>query len=253
MERIGLEPITSCVSGRRSDQLSYNSILWTGRDSNPRRLDLQSNALPTELPVHFLCLQKDSILRTRKGADLQSAAIAFKFNENHIERMKQFAKALGLDRFQLTKSTKFGSVYPSYGVDDPLQPSVKYISSSHRFEREATAFTTRGADETVSQTNIQLFNQTSSRNGVIPLCEIGNKGLYIDARGRLFPCCWVANRYNHNSDWQQLANNFDLHKQTLTNTLADPFWAEEFQTFRWQECKTKCKSSVVDEKYATSW
>ena len=53
MERIGLEPITSCVSGRRSDQLSYNSILWTGRDSNPRRLDLQSNALPTELPVHY--------------------------------------------------------------------------------------------------------------------------------------------------------------------------------------------------------
>ena len=62
MEKIGLEPITPCVSGKCSNQLSYNSILWTERDSNPRRLALQANALPTELPVHFLWEQKDSNL-----------------------------------------------------------------------------------------------------------------------------------------------------------------------------------------------
>ena len=86
-----------------------------------------------------------------------------------------------------------------------------------------------------------------------PLCEIGNKGLYIDAQGRLFPCCWVANRYNHNSEWQQLANNFNLNNKLLTEVLIDTFWVREFQTFKWQECQTKCKSSIVDEKYATSW
>ena len=167
--------------------------------------------------------------------------------------MQKFAKQLGVDRFQLTKSTKFGSVYPSYGIDDPLQPSVKYVSSSHRFERETTAFTQLGRHEVINFSNIKLFDQTKSRNGVTPLCKIGNKGLYIDARGRLFPCCWVANRYNHNSEWQQLADNFDLHKKTLTNVLADPFWNNEFQAFKWQECQTKCKSSLVDRNYATSW
>ena len=45
--------MTYCVSGSRSNQLSYISILWTERDSNPRRLALQANALPTELSVHF--------------------------------------------------------------------------------------------------------------------------------------------------------------------------------------------------------
>jgi hypothetical protein len=144
-------------------------------------------------------------------------------------------------------------VYPSYGIDDPLQPSVKYISSTPRFEREAIAFTDAGAIESMSVTNIKLFDQTQSRNGVTPLCAIGNKGLYIDARGRLFPCCWVANRYNHNSDWQQLAENFNLHTKTLITVLADTFWATEFQTFKWQECQTKCKTLVVDKKYATSW
>jgi len=192
-------------------------------------------------------------LRASSCCKIVWATIAFKFNEEQLDYMKEFAQSIGVDRFQLTKSTKFGSVYPLYGVDDPLQPSVKYISSTHRFERESIAFTDKGAQDPVSQTNIQLFKQTSSRNGITPLCEIGNKGLYIDARGRLFPCCWVANRYNHNSDWQQLANNFDLNNKTLADVLEDPFWATEFQTFKWQECQSKCKTSVVDKKYATSW
>jgi len=192
-------------------------------------------------------------LRAASLCQIVWATIAFKFNEDHMERMQQFAKDLGVDRFQLTKSTKFGSLYPSYGVDDPLQPSAKFVSGTHRFEREVVALSDAGEWQEIPLTNLKLFNQTPSRNGITPLCEIGNKGLYIDARGRLFPCCWVANRYNHNSDWQQIANNFNLHIRTLADSITDPFWAAEFQSFKWQECQTKCKSSVVDEKYATTW
>jgi len=179
--------------------------------------------------------------------------IAFKFNEDHIDNMLNQARKLGVDQFQLTRSTKFGSIYPSYGIDDPFEPNKKFISSSYRFEREVTALTDAGLSDLVYFNNKELYNSTSSRNGVTPLCEIGNKGLYIDAQGRLFPCCWVANRYNHNSEWQQLANNFNLNNKLLTEVLNDTFWITEFQTFKWQECQTKCKSSIVDEKYATSW
>lgn len=192
-------------------------------------------------------------LRNASKCQMVWAAIAFKFNEDRLDYMKELAAAAGMDRFQLTKSTKFGSVYPIYGVDDPLEPSVKFVSSTHRFERDVITLSDRPVANTISATNIKLFNQISSRNGVTPLCEIGNKGLYIDARGRLFPCCWVANRYNHNSQWQQLAENFDLHTKTLENVLADPFWTGEFQAFKWQECQTKCASSIVDRNYATSW
>jgi MoaA/NifB/PqqE/SkfB family radical SAM enzyme len=192
-------------------------------------------------------------LRTASACKIIWAAIAFKFNEDHLDHMQKFAKQLGVDRFQLTKSTKFGSMYPSYGTDDPLQPSVRFVSNSHRFERDSVALTDTGSWQTIPLTNKRLFNQTKSRNGVTPLCEIGNKGLYIDARGRLFPCCWVANRYNHNSDWQQIAENFDLNTKTITDVLADDFWTTEFQSFKWQECQTKCRSSLVDEKYACLW
>ena len=194
-----------------------------------------------------------SALRGASDCKIVWASIAFQFNEYQLDHMRDLAKQLDIDVFQLTKSTKFGSIYPSYGIDDPLQPSVKFVSTSHRFEREISELTYRGSWTPVHRKNIELYNQTPSRNGVTPLCEIGNKGLYIDARGRLFPCCWVANRYNHNSQWQQLAENFNLHTKTLTNVLADPFWNNEFQTFKWQECQAKCSSSLVDKNYATSW
>ena len=190
-------------------------------------------------------------LRTTSHCRIIWAAIAFRFNEDHLDFMQEFAKKLGVDTFQLTKSTKFGRIYPSYGIDDPLQPSIKFVSSSHRFEREQINFTVRADVE--HTTNIMLYNNTKDKGNIVPLCEIGNKGLYIDARGRLFPCCWVANRYSHNNEWQTIADNFNLHTRSLKDVLVDPFWETEFKTFRWQECQTKCNSKVVDEKYATQW
>ena len=191
-------------------------------------------------------------LRVTSRCRIVWATIAFKFNQDQIGYMQEFAKTLGVDVFQLTKSTKFGSVYSSYGVDDPLEPSVKYISSTHRFEREIVRLSGR-PDAPTNETNIKLFKKIQPHNSVVPLCEIGNKGLYIDARGRLFPCCWVANRYSHNSQWQTNADNFNLHTKTLQQALADDFWITELKTYRWQECQTKCSATVVDKKYATSW
>lgn len=190
-------------------------------------------------------------IRRTSACRLVWAAIAFKFNEQHIETMREMARSLTMDVFQLTRSTKFGRIYSNYGADDPLQPSDQYISSSHRFERDITALTNKS--EPIHAINMQLYRSVTEVNNVKPLCEIGNKGLYIDAQGRLFPCCWVANRYSHNSEWQQLAEQFNLHNRTLEEAVSDPFWTEEFKQFKWQECQTKCNHEKVDEKYASEW
>lgn len=191
------------------------------------------------------------ILRQHSQCKLIWDAIAFKFNEDKVDYMRSIAKDLGMDRFQLTKSTKFGSVYPSYGDHDPLQPSSRYISSTQRFEREFTYFTDK--KDTVSETNIKLYVKHKDKDTIVPLCYIGNKGLYIDSRGRLFPCCWVANRYTHNSEWQNIAETFNLHNITIEQALKDDFWTSEFQTFKWQECQSKCNKRVINQEYATSW
>jgi MoaA/NifB/PqqE/SkfB family radical SAM enzyme len=190
-------------------------------------------------------------LRAASWCTIVWAAIAFRFNEDHLDRMQTMAKSLGVDRFQLTRSTKFGSVYPSYGDNDILEPSVRFVSTSHRFEREVVDFSNR--TNTISDTNIRLYKDVIIQNNVKPLCEIGNKGLYIDARGRLFPCCWVANRYSHNTEWQTLAEQFNLHHRTLTDAVKDPFWGTDLKAFKWQECQQKCNKNLVNQEYSTSW
>jgi MoaA/NifB/PqqE/SkfB family radical SAM enzyme len=192
-------------------------------------------------------------LKTVSHCRLVWAAIAFQFNENHLDQMKQHAQDLLMDAFQLTKSTKFGAVYPAYGIDDPLQPSQKFISSSHRFERDVVMLSSRGLHQKTNATNVRLYRSVQEVNGVTPLCEIGNKGLYIDARGRLFPCCWVANRYSHNSEWKAISAKFNLHDRILADAVTDDFWNTKFKTFEWQECQTKCATGRVNEKYATEW
>lgn len=191
-------------------------------------------------------------LRDSSRCIITWAAIAFKFNESHLDVMKSMAMDLGCDRFQLTKSTKFGSIYPSYGLNDQLEPRISLISTSKRFEREVFDLTNRAVDR-VHDANIKLYRQATTVNDVTPLCHIGNKGTYIDARGRLFPCCWVANRYSHNTEWQGIADKFNLRQTTLEEALCDEFWTTEFNQFKWQECHTKCNSRLVDFDYATKW
>jgi hypothetical protein len=63
----------------------------------------------------------------------------------------------------------------------------------------------------------------------------------------------VANRYGHNTEWQQQAKQFDLHNRSLLEVVTDSFWETKFKTFKWQECQTKCAANRVDEKYASEW
>ncbi len=200
----------------------------------------------------------DSIMQGMQTLSISSqclitwAAIAFKFNEHHLELMQAIAEDNGADVFQVTLSTKFGSVYENYGADDQLEPSSKYVSSTHRFERQHVHLTSKARPERIHQINLDLWNSAEQAD-IIPLCEIGNKGLYVNSQGLLFPCCWVANRYNHNSEWHNIAKQFDLNKNLLQNVLKDNFWQTEFRQFKWQECKTKCNHKVVNQEYATSW
>jgi MoaA/NifB/PqqE/SkfB family radical SAM enzyme len=180
-------------------------------------------------------------------------AIAFKFNQEHLNDMKMLAKELGFDNFQLTLSTKFNKVYTIYPEGDELQPKDELISKEHRFQRVFTYFNERRPSSVGLKTNLKLFNNAISFDDVMPLCGIGNKGLFINSQGRLLPCCWVANRYNHNSEWIARSNQFDLNEKTLESVLNDEFWSGEFENFSWSECKTKCNISAVNQQYATEW
>jgi hypothetical protein len=117
------------------------------------------------------------------------AAIAFRFNQDHLDHMQEQAWLQNFDCFQLTKSTKFGSKYPqAYGDLDSLEPTdTSLISSSHRFERLTTPLSSKtrpGADLK------EIFHQRSRMLGSYSgICLIGNKGVFLNSQGEFYPCC----------------------------------------------------------------
>lgn len=179
------------------------------------------------------------------------AAIAFRFNQNYIEHMKVQAKTLGFDCFQLTKSTKFGSKYPgSYGTQDSLEPTdVTLVASAHRFERVVTALSARPRPGATLK--IEFQQRATQLGNYSGICMIGSKGVFLNSRGEFYPCCWVANRYDHNKAWQ---GRFNLNQKTFKEIIADEFWSTEFLQFDNLECQTKCTPErLTDPAHTTEW
>ena len=183
------------------------------------------------------------------------AAIGFKFNEQQLEQMQAMARSLNFDLFQLTKSTKFGSKYPqAYGSTDPLEPSeLKYVSSSFRYERELTALSDKIRPG--SKLKMLFLSRAQNLKDHAALCMIGNKGVFLNSQGEFYPCCWTANRYQHNEQWLTMAEKrFNLHTRTFTEIMQDPFWTTDFLKFNSLECTTKCtRDKLQDPVHVSEW
>lgn len=186
------------------------------------------------------------------------AAIAFRFNQDQLSAMKIIAQGIGMDLFQVTKSTKFGSHYPAtYGVFDPLCPDrADLVSSTHRFERVLHPITTRARPgellKEIFWSRAQDLDKHKQYSGI---CLIGNKGVFLNSQGEFYPCCWTANRYPHNSQWhEQAKERFNLWHRNFSDVIADDFWQTEFLAFDSQECRTKCTTDrLKDREHVTEW
>jgi MoaA/NifB/PqqE/SkfB family radical SAM enzyme len=195
-----------------------------------------------------------SALRSSSSVYMIWDAIAFKFNQEQLDNMQTLAKSLGFDEYQLTKSTKFNKIYSTYPAGDILQPKDNLISDSYRFQRVITNLSGRTKSSIDQDTSLKHYKQAKVSNDILPLCTVGNKGLFINSQGHFFPCCWVANRYSHNSSWVDLSkNNFNLNIVPLVDVINDTVWNTQEEIFSSPECRAKCNISVVNQQYATEW
>lgn len=185
------------------------------------------------------------------------AAIAFRFNQHQLPTMQHTAKTMGFDCWQLTKSTKFGSHYPEvYGRNDSLCPTLPdLISSGHRFEREYALLSSKARPEPLKEIYQQRAKQLQQSGQYPALCRIGTKGVFVNSLGELYPCCWTANRYDHNQSWHELSQSrFNLYHRGWNDIVQDSFWTTDFNQFDSQECRTKCTlDRLSDLEHVTQW
>lgn len=203
------------------------------------------------------------------------AVIVFKFNQDHLSDIEHQARLLDFDGLQITKSTKFGSKYGEayQGKNDPLEPGENWISKSHRYERHTQNLSgrTQSTQDYIdhNRKRWQIVSKKYEGQPVTPLCEIGNRGVYVNAEGVVFPCSWLSFPYaslshgNKTIKWEdsffaQYRSHMNLHNRSLEDIMTDPLWHKCSQGWRdssrtWVECAQKCSSSVVTENYAVGW
>ena len=224
------------------DHIHFSLDGWDQESNNLYRVNCNWNSIMQGIEE----MESSSVYKTW-------AAIAFKFNEDKLEHMQEMAKSLGFDQFQLTLSTKFGKNYKSYPTEDPLQPSDKYIATG-RFTRTIKKFTNKIWIDKTHPIFLDRYNNEDIENkSIVPLCMIGNKGLYLNAEGKFYPCCWTGLRYDHNK------NIFDYidTSRTLGEVMDDAMWKKLFLDMPFgdapQECGEKCNSNKWSIEHATSW
>jgi MoaA/NifB/PqqE/SkfB family radical SAM enzyme len=186
------------------------------------------------------------------------ASIAFRFNEHMLNQQQSMASQLNFDLYQLTKSTKFGSKYPAaYGLVDQLEPTqTDLVSSGYRYERvnmELSARPRPGLE--LKEVFLQRAQDLDKHKQYSGVCLIGNKGIFLNSQGHIYPCCWTANRYAHNHEWHQFAQHrFNLNLRTLIEIQQDVFWQTDFLRFDSLECKTKCTPErLQNREHTTEW
>jgi len=216
-----------------------------------------------------------SLRQVNKSVFINWAMIVFSFNQDHIEQIKQQALGLDMDGLQITRSTKFGSNYgDAYnGTKDELEPRAEHISTTHRYQRETHNLSGRMINnqdylEYNKQKYIEIKQQYQNQP-ITPLCEIGNRGIYINAEGVVFPCSWTSFPYtslsHHNktinwpdSFFAKYRQQMNLNHRTFEEITQDPLWNKCSDGFvdptkTWVECGQKCSTELVTENYAVGW
>ena len=120
------------------------------------------------------------------------------------------------------------------------------------------------------KTNYKKFNEIKKKftGDIIPMCLIGNRGLYMNAEGTIFPCSWTSFPYKsleHNGkviDWEDsffVKNKHLLNakgNRSIEQILNDDIWKTLFDSFQnnaFVECSQKCHKNVVDKKYGIGY
>jgi MoaA/NifB/PqqE/SkfB family radical SAM enzyme len=215
-----------------------------------------------------------SVRSVNQQVFLNWATIVFSFNQDHLTDIANQARALNMDGLQLTKSTKFGSKYNEYSREnDLLEPRPEFISSSHRYERETINLSGRVQNNqeylAYNQEKYVTIHKQYKNDPITPLCEIGNRGIYVNAEGVIFPCSWTSFPYTSltsgektihwdDSFFAKHRDQMNLNHRTFDEIVNDPLWNKCSQGFTdatktWVECSQKCSSQLVDENYAVGW
>ena len=205
------------------------------------------------------------------------STIVFKFNQNQLEKIQSLAENLGVDAFNLVESALFGSNFTNY-IDpklgfDPLEPDNAYYEKNQATTNRGCfiQLTQRLQERNIKSTVLSFinkYNKVYKNSYIMPLCRIGERGLYVDAEGTLYPCSWISHPFGvkysrerkKSITWEKSLfvehkDSFNLNHNSLENVLQSPLWKKLQCSWHnpktaFVECESNCRQTKSSKKIA---
>lgn len=178
--------------------------------------------------------------------------IYFEHNYHQVDNLRSMACELKFDAIRFTKSNKFDTFYRNYS--NSLTPPDEFISTSGRFESVTESLSDRQIYNNSFKNAIMKRHSTQEINGILPLCMIGTKGLYVDSQGYFYPCCWIVNKYNTDAYKKWLTPKRNIKQSGLESVINADCWEQFISNIPTNDiCKLKCSASEVTTETIVRW
>jgi sulfatase maturation enzyme AslB (radical SAM superfamily) len=151
--------------------------------------------------------------------------IVFKHNQHQIDEAEKLSRMLGIRRFSLRQSDRW------LGHKD-LMPDSKYVN--HTYKDQQSVLDGTDEDKIIKQQCMSVPNGGP------------DKGLYIDAEGNFYPCCYMGTyRYKYKSLFSPKQNSFNILDKTFNQIMEDSSIKDFFEstkqfTSAHECCKLQC-------------
>lgn len=134
------------------------------------------------------------------GGNAEIDCLVFKHNENEIEDFKQQMLEMGFSRVNLKYTRRFYDM-KQFPVED-VSGNIEYYLEPSGKEAPIHFLPL----EKISR-DISIWQKVVDESTIKPKC-VERSEIYVDARGNVFPCCWIG------SDWveQPIVENLAIQK-----------------------------------------
>ena len=141
--------------------------------------------------------------------------IPFSYNENNIEQARQLSQDLGINQFQISRSSRFDEQTMHF------KPSKEQIGIEWHSQ--------------------QCWKQTLTVKKVTPECHSGHSH-FISADGYYMPCCYVGDhRFYYKTEFGKNKNQYSIENTKLSEILGRTRVAEFYNELADQSvCQFNC-------------
>lgn len=219
-----LEVVLSTNGGIRTEEFWYQLGKMYNR-KNSSHVQFHIDGLEDTNHIYRIGVKWEKLMRNAKsfiksGGNAAWFFIPFFHNEHQVEQAEDLSKQMGFAEFVIKISARFDS------FDKPF-----VFNGGRLYPPTADRFNIKDM-----QLNSDLICVSEQR-----------KEIYVDAWGRLFPCCWTASAYNKSPSWQTYNNDgISLYKYDIRSILDSMLvndWIDKLYKDNKSVCHKRCTGS----------